>query len=372
MPRCVNHSPDPIPEHHGHRRSRRRCRPAAPTALTLATAPPADAAPTETAGDAASDVQRRAAESATAEQTDTGDDDRGEGARQHVHRGTGDVAVGTEVVWKNGGSNDHDIVPVADGERGASASTRFHPGDDYSYVFTEPGEYPYYCTIHGTADVGMTGTIIVTLTHVNATSSHHTDHIVTPHHLRDLNMKASHRARLASGLLALVLVAAACGGSDGDSADEQRRLGPTGHRNGVHRAPTTEPATSESPTTDAADDTTPPDSEPGATECCGFPDDFATITEAVDAAVPGDLVLIGPGTYHEAVNVVTDDVTIRGLDRNEVILDGEFELDNGIRILGATGVVVENLTAQNYTSNGVFALEADGYRVSYVNAHPQR
>ncbi len=98
------------------------------------------------------------------------------------------------------------------------------------------------------------------------------------------------------------------------------------------------------------------------------PDDYATITEAVDAAVPGDLVLIGPGTYHEAVNVTTDDVTIRGLDRNEVILDGEFELDNGIRILGASGVVVENLTAQNYTSNGVFALETDGYRVSYVTA----
>ena len=79
-------------------------------------------------------------------------------------------------------------------------------------------------------------------------------------------------------------------------------------------------------------------------------------------------MLISPGTYHEAVNVVTDDITIRGLDRNEVILDGQFELDNGIRILGASGVVVENLTAQNYTSNGVFALETDGYRVSYVNA----
>ena len=102
------------------------------------------------------------------------------------------------------------------------------------------------------------------------------------------------------------------------------------------------------------------------------PGDFATITEAVEAAAPGDLVLISPGTYNEAVNVTTDDVTIRGLDRNEVILDGEFELDNGIRVLGASGVVVENLTAQNYTSNGVFALETDGYRVSYVNAYPHR
>ena len=72
-----------------------------------------------------------------------------------------DVAVGTEVVWKNGGRNDHDIVPVADGESWGVGIDAFHPGDEYSYTFSEPGEYAYYCTIHGTADVGMTGTIIV-------------------------------------------------------------------------------------------------------------------------------------------------------------------------------------------------------------------
>jgi hypothetical protein len=54
------------------------------------------------------------------------------------------------------------------------------------------------------------------------------------------------------------------------------------------------------------------------------PDDYATIQEAVDAAQPGDLVLIGPGTYHEAVIVETDDIVIRGTDRNEpfTALDG--------------------------------------------------
>ena len=60
------------------------------------------------------------------------------------------------------------------------------------------------------------------------------------------------------------------------------------------------------------------------------PDDYATIQEAVDAAVPGDLVLIAEGTYNEQVTVETDDVVIRGVDRNKVILDGEYELDNGI------------------------------------------
>ena len=37
----------------------------------------------------------------------------------------------------------------------------FGPGAAYAHVFTEPGEYRYYCSIHGNETVGMTGTIIV-------------------------------------------------------------------------------------------------------------------------------------------------------------------------------------------------------------------
>ena len=99
------------------------------------------------------------------------------------------------------------------------------------------------------------------------------------------------------------------------------------------------------------------------------PAEYGTIQAAVDAASPGDLVLVSPGTYNETVNVATDEITIRGLDRNEVILDGDFELDNGIRVLGASNVIVENLTTQNYTNNGVFWTSADGYRGSYITAY---
>jgi hypothetical protein len=98
------------------------------------------------------------------------------------------------------------------------------------------------------------------------------------------------------------------------------------------------------------------------------PDDFRAIQEAVDAAEPGDLILVSPGIYNEAINVVTDEITIRGTDRAGVVLDGQFELDNGVRVLGAKGVVVENLTTQNYTSNGVFFTSAVGYRASYITA----
>ena len=109
------------------------------------------------------------------------------------------------------------------------------------------------------------------------------------------------------------------------------------------------------------------DSGDGST--INVPDDHDTIQDAVDAAEPGDLILIQPGTYEESVSVTTDELTIRGVDRNEVILDGGFELDNGIRVTGATGVAIENMTARNYTENGFFWTGVEGYRGSYLTTY---
>src|SRR5437667_11654333 len=65
--------------------------------------------------------------------------------------------------------------------------------------------------------------------------------------------------------------------------------------------------------------------------------DFTSIQEAVDAASPGDWILIAPGDYHErgdythalpsgdaagAVLITTPNLHLRGLDRNQVIVDG--------------------------------------------------
>ena len=99
------------------------------------------------------------------------------------------------------------------------------------------------------------------------------------------------------------------------------------------------------------------------------PADHPTIQEAVDAASPGDLVLIEPGVYKEAVTVTTENLTIRGTDRNTVILDGEFERDNGILVAATNGVAVENMTARNFTANGFFWTGVEGYRGSYLTAY---
>jgi len=144
------------------------------------------------------------------------------------------------------------------------------------------------------------------------------------------------RTTLLAALTAAALVAAACGGDDdGDAA--------------------------------SGDDPGPLD--PAAEEVRAVPGEYATIQEAVDAARPGDLVLVSPGVYEEAVTVTTDDIVIRGLDRNEVILDGGFSLDNGIRVLEADGVAIENMTARNYTANGFFWSGVERYRGSYLTAH---
>ena len=73
-----------------------------------------------------------------------------------------------------------------------------------------------------------------------------------------------------------------------------------------------------------------------------------------DALQPGDLVLVSAGIYKEAVIVEKEgDFVIRGEDRNDVIVDGEFTRDNGIKIF-SDGVAVENMTLRNHLGNGVF------------------
>jgi plastocyanin len=111
-----------------------------------------------------------------------------------------------------------------------------------------------------------------------------------------------------------------------------------------------------------------PPPRPGAGRTLRVPADHPTIQDAVDEARPGDLILIEPGVYEEAVRVTTPYLTVRGLDRNEVVLDGGFRRPNGIHVF-ADGVAVENMTARHYLLNGFYWTGVQGYRASYVTAY---
>ena len=104
-------------------------------------------------------------------------------------------------------------------------------------------------------------------------------------------------------------------------------------------------------------------------ETVRVPQDEPTIQDGVDAAEPGGLVLISPGVYEEAVTVATPFLTIRGRDRNEVILDGGFERDTAISVVEADGVSIENLTVRHYALSGISWRGVNGYRASYVTAY---
>ena len=74
---------------------------------------------------------------------------------------TVEVSAGTEVRWTNSGRNEHNVLPIEGADWGVQTED-FAPQDVYSHVFTTPGTYAYYCSIHGTTEVGMVGTVVVT------------------------------------------------------------------------------------------------------------------------------------------------------------------------------------------------------------------
>ncbi|MHB8467658.1 MAG: hypothetical protein ACYDH6_02945 [Acidimicrobiales bacterium] len=119
----------------------------------------------------------------------------------------------------------------------------------------------------------------------------------------------------------------------------------------------------------------------------GVRGDFASIQAAVNAARPGDWVLVAPGDYHErgsndakhpaGVYITTPGVHLRGLDRNHTVVDGtranattpcakaaalqdlgpkdrsgQSLGRNGIWVSKADGVSIENLTVCNFLTDG--------------------
>ncbi|MGX1268462.1 right-handed parallel beta-helix repeat-containing protein [Streptomyces phaeoluteigriseus] len=105
-----------------------------------------------------------------------------------------------------------------------------------------------------------------------------------------------------------------------------------------------------------------------------------SIQKAVDAAAPGDTVLITPGTYRESVTVTTPGLTLRGVGRGVVIQPAAGKAagtcaagGNGICVVGTEehkveDVTLASLTVTGFTRSGVYATATDRLTVRNVTA----
>ena len=64
------------------------------------------------------------------------------------------VTVGTKVTWTNKDEVPHSVMSA---DKRFTSSPALDTGDKYSYVFTTPGTYEYFCSLHPF----MTGKVIV-------------------------------------------------------------------------------------------------------------------------------------------------------------------------------------------------------------------
>jgi parallel beta-helix repeat protein len=105
----------------------------------------------------------------------------------------------------------------------------------------------------------------------------------------------------------------------------------------------------------------------------------STIQAAVDAAEPGDIIIVPPGTYRESVRVLKDNITIVGPEK--AIIDATGFV-NGIHVgadifapsqnpvcpaIAVHNFTVAGLTVRNAASNGIFLSGVDGYVIARGN-----
>ncbi|MFF1649292.1 nitrous oxide reductase family maturation protein NosD [Streptomyces sp. NPDC058240] len=107
-----------------------------------------------------------------------------------------------------------------------------------------------------------------------------------------------------------------------------------------------------------------------------------SIQKAVDAARPGDTVVVLPGTYRESVLVTKPGLTLRGSGSGTVLRPAEpgakaanacAKTGSGVCVLGRAGgtvdgVRIDSLTVSGFKKNGVWASWTDRLTVRRVTA----
>lgn len=72
-----------------------------------------------------------------------------------------EVKAGTPITFDNKGRNQHNVLPVEKGAFKPIDTAEFEPGESATLTLEKPGDYPYYCSLHGTKTKGMVGAIRV-------------------------------------------------------------------------------------------------------------------------------------------------------------------------------------------------------------------
>ncbi|MFF4230701.1 nitrous oxide reductase family maturation protein NosD [Streptomyces sp. NPDC001820] len=110
-----------------------------------------------------------------------------------------------------------------------------------------------------------------------------------------------------------------------------------------------------------------------------------SIQAAVDAAQPGDTILLHPGTYRESVLVTKANLTLRGYGKSTVIMPGPAataaapaknacaQNGNGICVMGTDaktvdGVTIRSLALSGFKKNAIWASGTDRLTVRQVVA----
>jgi plastocyanin len=73
------------------------------------------------------------------------------------------VNAGTTVTWTNNGILNHTVTSdTGVFDSGIATEDLIGSGETFTFTFTTPGTYPYYCYLHGAAGgIGQAGTVVV-------------------------------------------------------------------------------------------------------------------------------------------------------------------------------------------------------------------
>ena len=97
-----------------------------------------------------------------------------------------------------------------------------------------------------------------------------------------------------------------------------------------------------------------------------------SIQAAVDAAGSGAVIVIEPGTYHEAIHVAVPGLTLAGRSGRRgagVVIENPGGAANGITVApGSDGFALVNVTVRGFEENGVFLSGVRGFLLSGVTA----